>query len=311
MVLNLREYPRPFYAINQFCQAHCTELKGQSFNFVFDGGYDYTLTFTGDKTLTWQIDDGEEQPVANGNNRWSVTVPDLTPGQYTVTEVPPTNDTVLWEASGGTKVDEDKKIFVTVVALDVAAAETSAQASFTNSYNRIDLKIVKIDESTRGQTTPKKLKEAEFKLIKGDEANGTVSYNSVYKYTRDGNEVEAIETTDDNGELAFGNLPDGYYRIEESGVPAGYMRTSDPYIYFTISGGRLTWTDKNRDPIADTTEEVNLVTYDSTDTTFTVGNNPGAALPNTGGFGTAPIYVAGAALLLVALALLLRRRSDY
>ena len=57
--MNLRDYPRPFYAINQFCQAHCSELKGQSFNFVMDGGYDYALNFTGEKTLTWSINGAE------------------------------------------------------------------------------------------------------------------------------------------------------------------------------------------------------------------------------------------------------------
>ena len=54
--LNLRDYPRPFYAINQFCQAHCGELAGQSFKFIMDGGYDYYLSFTGEKTCTWSID---------------------------------------------------------------------------------------------------------------------------------------------------------------------------------------------------------------------------------------------------------------
>ncbi|MBQ8831147.1 MAG: MoaF N-terminal domain-containing protein [Oscillospiraceae bacterium] len=57
--MNLRDYPRPFYAINQFCQAHCSELKGQSFFFYMDGGYDYKLNFTGDNTLTWAINDDE------------------------------------------------------------------------------------------------------------------------------------------------------------------------------------------------------------------------------------------------------------
>ncbi len=57
--MNLRDYPRPFYAINQFCQAHCGELAGQSFKFIMDGGYDYYLSFTGEKTCTWSIDGAE------------------------------------------------------------------------------------------------------------------------------------------------------------------------------------------------------------------------------------------------------------
>lgn len=53
--LNLKEYPRPDYAINQFCQPHCTELKGKKFFFVMDGGYDYELNITGADTLEWNI----------------------------------------------------------------------------------------------------------------------------------------------------------------------------------------------------------------------------------------------------------------
>ena len=51
--MNLRDYPRPDYAINQFCQPHCCELKGQHFYFVMDGGYDYELDITGTDTCMW------------------------------------------------------------------------------------------------------------------------------------------------------------------------------------------------------------------------------------------------------------------
>ncbi len=57
--MNLKNYPRPFYAINQFCQPQCTELAGRSFYFEMDGGYDYELkVLTGD-TCEWNIA-GEE-----------------------------------------------------------------------------------------------------------------------------------------------------------------------------------------------------------------------------------------------------------
>jgi len=53
--LNLKNYPRPDYAINQFCQPHCTELEGRSFRFIMDGGYDYDLKVTGEDTCEWNI----------------------------------------------------------------------------------------------------------------------------------------------------------------------------------------------------------------------------------------------------------------
>ncbi|NLN06055.1 MAG: hypothetical protein GX167_00350 [Firmicutes bacterium] len=51
--MNLKNYPRREYAIDQFTQPHCTELEGESFHFVMDDGYDYYLNFTGKDTLEW------------------------------------------------------------------------------------------------------------------------------------------------------------------------------------------------------------------------------------------------------------------
>ncbi len=51
--MNLKNYPRRDYAIDQFTQPHCTELEGKDFYFVFDGGYDFELHITGKDTLTW------------------------------------------------------------------------------------------------------------------------------------------------------------------------------------------------------------------------------------------------------------------
>ncbi|NLV50594.1 MAG: hypothetical protein GXY20_07875 [Clostridiales bacterium] len=59
--MNLWEYPRPVYSINQFCQPHCSELAGQSFFFVMDSGYDCRLDITGADTCMWSIAGQEPQ----------------------------------------------------------------------------------------------------------------------------------------------------------------------------------------------------------------------------------------------------------
>ena len=53
--MNLRDYPRKEYSINQFTQPNCYELAGESFFFVMDDGYDYELKITGKTTCTWNI----------------------------------------------------------------------------------------------------------------------------------------------------------------------------------------------------------------------------------------------------------------
>jgi hypothetical protein len=53
--MNLKDYPRRDYAIDQFCQPPCYELDGQSFRFIMDGGRDYELKITGRETCQWNI----------------------------------------------------------------------------------------------------------------------------------------------------------------------------------------------------------------------------------------------------------------
>ena len=55
--MNLRNYPRRKYAIDQFTQPHVTELEGEKLHFVMDNGHDYYLAFTGEEDLAWHWDD--------------------------------------------------------------------------------------------------------------------------------------------------------------------------------------------------------------------------------------------------------------
>jgi len=54
-VLNLKDYPRKTYSINQFTQPPCYELEGENFYFVMDDGYDYELRITGKDSCTWNV----------------------------------------------------------------------------------------------------------------------------------------------------------------------------------------------------------------------------------------------------------------
>lgn len=51
--VNLQNYPRPQYEINQFVQPQNSELAGEKFYFVMDDGYDYELAFSGKETVEW------------------------------------------------------------------------------------------------------------------------------------------------------------------------------------------------------------------------------------------------------------------
>ena len=102
------------------------------------------------------------------------------------------------------------------------------------------------------------------------------------------------------GTLLFEGLTDGEYRIVETKAPAGYMPLASA-IEFTIENGELTYSGTST-----------LVTYEAatenSPATFRVDNKPGAALPSTGGSGTAAYTATGLALMILAGMLLAERK---
>lgn len=105
----------------------------------------------------------------------------------------------------------------------------------------------------------------------------------------------------DGNVLTFEGLSDGTYELYEVDVPEGYRRADNTS--FTVRAATDGTTDTDGNVIAFT--DANLKQ------TGTVQNNPGSALPVTGGMGTALLYAVGAALVAggIALAAVRRRRT--
>ncbi len=59
--MNLKNYPRKKYTITQFTQPLCFELAGQSFCFVMDSGYDYSLEMLDEKRCSWHVQNTEPE----------------------------------------------------------------------------------------------------------------------------------------------------------------------------------------------------------------------------------------------------------
>ena len=191
--------------------------------------------------------------------------------------------------------DEDTAEYV-LASDSTVVNESEDLATVTNLIPAdVDIKIIKIDETTREDTSPKKLEDAHFKVLKYVEGSG---------YIVDTSYTDPERTTNDDGEITFNKLGNGQYKIEETLAPDGYVRlnSEDGAIYFTIQNGTVTWTDKDGNAYTgeQLNEEHNLITYQSDVPTFTIGNEPGAKLPATGGPGTAAIYTAGVALMMLA-----------
>ena len=190
-------------------------------------------------------------------------------------------------------------------------------ATITNKEaQEVDIKIIKIDEETRNEASPKKLPGATFKLFRYSVPDESTTGTYV-AYPPEGGNTATTSSTEDGtyGTLTFTGLPDGYYKISETAAPDGYIKTENNDIYFDIVGGAITrYTGayigtprSSADEIAETSN-VAMVTYVKADKTFTVGNTPGQALPHTGGPGTKSFTIYGLILVAGAGLMLWRRR---
>lgn len=166
------------------------------------------------------------------------------------------------------------------------------------------------------------------KFIPAD--SGTVTINGKKgNWEAVGNKVPVTNVgTDANPkyEASFSHLDDGYYKLSEKDVPAGYNPAADKF--FTVTA--------EHDVTSDDPQLTTLTVTYYTDASFTIvsgtptvenkpadgtiagtigvtiDNNSGSELPSTGGMGTTILYVAGAAIVLIAgigLAVTLRRRQ--
>ena len=188
------------------------------------------------------------------------------------------------------------------------------------------IKIRKIDESTRpadkpvdGNTTY--LNGARFALYQ---------WNGI-EYIRRTSATTASMRTDSGtvvGIASFDDLEDGEYMIEETGVPAGFVKLHANNIYFKVEyrpdetqiitrykeskkeRGEGEGTEMGADSLSSV--ETLYITFglEGEEYVFIVGNTPGSVLPATGGPGTRMTCLIS--ILLIALAgvgLILARRK--
>ena len=154
----------------------------------------------------------------------------------------------------------------------------------------VDIVIKKFKKDDLGNTSAETLKGATFRLEK---------YTSSFYQGKDDNwTAQTVADTNETGIFNFTGLQEGYYKIVEVETPAGYVKLStDPTFEVRNVSGQLEviFTDTN------------LVTY-TEENGFRFGNEPGVALPNTGGPGRRFFTILGSILILGASLLLWRRR---
>jgi len=174
---------------------------------------------------------------------------------------------------------------------------TDASGKITYSINipntPVPLKLVKQDNNK------KNLIGAKFQLT-------TLNSSDVWEVVKDKDGRNVYDDIDMTSvyEFELSDLPAGRYRLEETHAPDGYLILTK-YIYFMIDTNRkVILTDGsngNHNSQASISQSAGVYI-------ITVKNEPGAALPNTGGPGTRIFTILGSILILGVGVLLWRRR---
>ena len=175
---------------------------------------------------------------------------------------------------------------------DAEAGEHTADTfviKVTNKVASIDITIHRVDDKNRP------LYDAVFKLANGlavvsvaSEGTGvivepkvagqTVTINdNTFTIPEGGVTIRNIKTSEDT------------YSIVEVNPPAGYVLRNNTPVTFKVTAGK----------IADE-QHIEGVTYAPETRDFTIPNEPGAALPSTGGPGTNSFYIIGCMLIMIA-----------
>ena len=182
----------------------------------------------------------------------------------------------------------------------------------------IDVTIHKVDADNLDEETFIPLPGAKFKLVKYTLTSDEGDPHWVKDTTWETNgEKEIVENEQKPGVFSFENLKVGYYQIDESQIPKGYINYAEKPMFqvrinpttHAMEAVLVYASGENIGQLIDgNATELVKIGNDPEGSTVTFGNPRGAALPHTGGPGTRIYMILGSILIAGAGLLLLRRR---
>ncbi|MBR6732078.1 MAG: Cna B-type domain-containing protein [Bacteroidales bacterium] len=198
---------------------------------------------------------------------------------------------------------------------DVPKTAAENGGVITNKQLSTSLKIIKVN--SKDMTTP--ISGALFELRKVDPSNPSLEYldTEATLPTTNG----SGHKTGEDGIAVFTGITEGYYEVTEAEIPEGYIKTGEGAFYIKVENGVVSHVNRT---VTEDGEGVRHVVWTpgSNDDVFTfsaasgndpaeatIGNEPGAELPHTGGPGTRVFTILGAVLTLIAGGLLLLKRK--
>ena len=168
----------------------------------------------------------------------------------------------------------------------------------------IDITVKKLAMDDLDDASAETLKGAAFRLEKYQD--------STYRAKDMAWTEQEKQDTENTGLFSFEGLTEGYYLLVETQFPAGYVKTdANPRFRVKKERGNLIVVpvDGEGNDLTNETSEVIKISNAAGQSVVSVGNTPGAALPNSGGPGTRFIYLLGIMLAGLAGAGLVMKRK--
>ena len=179
-------------------------------------------------------------------------------------------------------------------------SEENRTITIINTDILVPVKILKVDK-----TTAEGLSGAKFQLTRKLSGEGSFTkfvHSDFEEDPENDNKKTGPFTISSVDGIVLEGLHPGEYRIEEKKAPDGYIISLQPFTFTVNADGSVSSTD------ADALLVLHLEKAGTDPEGFKIANEPGAALPNTGGSGTWLFTILGSILIIGAGVLLWRRR---
>lgn len=273
-------------------------------------------TSDANRTFTFNVNAKKGQNVSNSKvsvtvkaneTSGTVTLSDLSRGEYTVTE--DNADGYFIQAfdivtgDGQTdcenfKSDADKSLKFTL-------------GNDVNKANVITTDYTYTSGGVKGVASYTNEAVISLDLKKTDTENNFLTGAKFKLEMKDGNSWKSlennIEVKNDTSEIELNNLKAGIYKLTETTAPKGYSLLGSS-IYFKVATGNVTLVDENGNPAQDS----NMWSLNTENKVLTIKNTKLYSLPNSGGPGTYGFTISGVAILATALLLFInnKRREE-
>lgn len=265
-----------------------------------------TFTFNVNAKNGQNVSDSQVSVTVKANETsGTVTLPDLSRGEYTVTE--DNADGYFIQAfdivtgDGQTdcenfKSDADKSLKFTL-------------GNDVNKANVITTDYTYTSGGVKGVASYTNEAVISLDLKKTDTENNFLTGAKFKLEMKDGNSWKSlennIEVKNDTSEIELNNLKAGIYKLTETTAPKGYSLLGSS-IYFKVATGNVTLVDENGDPA----QESNMWSLENK--VLTIKNTKLYSLPESGGPGTYGFTISGVAILATALLLFInnKRREE-